>query len=287
MSATMHVHRTRFAHIALSFLLLLAVLVTARSSAAHVSIDSPLEDEVLVIGQTVTVTWSDTILHEGKSYDIDLLPSMTANPAEFVVIAHGLSVATHSYAWKIPDAPCVECYLQITQVNVGVNYLNAIRIAIAPEAADGTGGAKSSSAGGAGSSSSSHAGLGGATQSSSGGASGSSSTQPSAHAGHTSSSSGSNGTGVDDPLPQDDGGSVTDGGATHATDATAGDSSDSLAGDANLPRVSPEVAAPGNDNRGNPSGCTLSSPDGGAARFVPLSCLALLAAWRRRRRTRS
>src|SRR4051812_48451120 len=94
---------------------LAACLCQARPTWAHVGMDSPAPDSVVLPGQTVTVTWTDLILHEGIGYDLDLLPSVDA--VDGIPVVHGLSVATHRFDWAIPDLACNGCYLRVTQVN--------------------------------------------------------------------------------------------------------------------------------------------------------------------------
>ena len=104
-------------------------LVVSANASAHVAIDAPLPDSSLITGQIAHITWIDLILHEGVGYDLDFVPS--GDPDDRALpIAHALSVDTHSFDWLVPATPCDGCYIKVTQLNVGQNYSDAIRISL-------------------------------------------------------------------------------------------------------------------------------------------------------------
>ncbi len=106
-------------------------LCLSRPALAHVGLDTPAPDTLATTGQTVTITWTDLIVHEGEQlgYDLDLLPNLDVTDGD--PIAHGLSLSTHRFDWVIPsDISCSGCYLRVTQVNTGHSYTDAVRITL-------------------------------------------------------------------------------------------------------------------------------------------------------------
>ncbi|MES1176073.1 MAG: hypothetical protein ABUL62_17255 [Myxococcales bacterium] len=119
---------------------------------AHVGLDTPPPGTAVERGQTVTITWTDLILHDGVGYDLDLLPTLDA--VDVVPIVHDLPVSTHRFDWVVPDLACAGCYLRVTQVNgerhdytdaIGITLLGSQPIAGDPPSA--AGGAENSAGG--------------------------------------------------------------------------------------------------------------------------------------------
>lgn len=111
---------------------------------AHVGLDTPPPGTAVEPGQTVTITWTDLILHDGVGYDLDLLPTLDA--VDVVPIVHDLPVSTHRFDWVVPDLACAGCYLRVTQVNgerhdytdaIGITLLGSQPIAGDPPSAAG------------------------------------------------------------------------------------------------------------------------------------------------------
>ncbi len=132
---------------------LLCSFTYAARSFAHVALDSPPSGSTLAVGSTVTITWEDTILHEGIGYDLDLVGA-----DEYIQspIVRDLPTNVHSYDWLVPDIWCVGCYVMVTQVNRGQDYEDSALVNIygTPAAAGsggtgGSGGSPNESHGGA------------------------------------------------------------------------------------------------------------------------------------------
>ena len=121
----------------------------ARPSSAHVALDTPKSGLTLAVGSTVSVTWEDTILHDGIGYDLDLVDADAMIQAS---IASGLSTSVHSFDWVVPDVWCVGCYLMVTQLNRAEHdYSDSVLINIygkpAMMASGGSGGSQNATGG--------------------------------------------------------------------------------------------------------------------------------------------
>jgi len=143
------------------------------------------------VGSTVSVTWEDTILHDGVGYDLDLVDADA--DAKIQSIASGLSTSVHSFDWVVPDVWCVGCYLMVTQLNRAEHdYSDSALINIYGKPAvvesGGSGGSQSGTGGAAGATAA-RGGSGGAGNQSAAGAGGTldDGTLPDSSAGSTSS----------------------------------------------------------------------------------------------------
>lgn len=234
---------------------------------AHVAFEAPLAGDTLVVGEAVTVAWTDVILHDPEGFGLDLLMS---EDGEGISIAQGLSIDTHSYEW-VPGEPCDPCFLRVTQFNtINYDYYETIPITI-------TG---SGSSGGSGPGGSSGEANGGASGSSDGGTGGPSN----GGVGGSSSSDGGTNSG---------GGSGATGGTAGSASSTGGAAGSSVASGGTSAAGGPSAGAPNagagasrdDDAGGADEGCSMSgsaSPRSASA-LVPLLLAALGAALRRRR----
>jgi hypothetical protein len=123
----------------------LLVTLSTVPVSAHVVFTAPENGETVLVGQQVTVTWVDAVVHDGVGYDLEYAGNL---------LAQGLPTSTHSFVW-VPTAPCT-CQLRVTQVNVGEDYIAEIDVTVvAPEPPTrGTGGAAGAAAAGSSSMSS-------------------------------------------------------------------------------------------------------------------------------------
>lgn len=224
----------------------MAALLPA-TARAHVAFDAPLAGDTLVAGETVSLAWTDLVLHDPEGFDLDLLLS---EDGEVIPIAHGLSIETHSYEWTVPDQPCTGCLLRVIQFNTfNYDYWETIPITITNSGAPGGSGGMAGAAGGAnaGTSGSADAGQGG-VESGAGGA------------------------------PSSEGGSTSAGGS----EATAGTAGSSVANGGSSFAGTPSAGAPsagtgttGDTDTSAEEGC--SSSPGAPSSASPWFVMALLA----------
>jgi hypothetical protein len=239
----------------------LVVLAGPGVAHAHVAFDSPLAGDTLVVGETVSMAWTDLVLHDPESFALDLLMS---EDGEAIPIAHGLSIDTHSYDW-VPEEPCAACFLRVTQFNTfNYDYYETIPITITGSGASGGGG-----------------GTGGSSGDESGGASGSSEggegASPNGGLGGSSSSDGGT---------SGSGGSSTSGGSGGTATANGGAAGSSVGGTtaAGAPSAGAGAAgAPGEGDDGSADdGCSTSrrarSPSSSA--LVTVLLIGLITAFR-------
>lgn len=127
----------------------------AGNASAHVLFDTPRNGAVLVVGQSVTLTWTDVIPHNTSDYDIDVLVN-----GQSETIVHDLAPAVHSYEWTVPDQVCTDCLLEIWQRNPDyIDFYSRVTIQISkdgeavpthmPDNGDGEGATASAPDGGA------------------------------------------------------------------------------------------------------------------------------------------
>lgn len=215
--------------------LVVLTLFLPATARAHVAFDAPLAGDTLVAGETVSVAWTDVILHDPESFDLDLLLS---EDGEAIPIAHGLSIDTHSYEWTVPDQPCTGCLLRVIQFNTfNYDYWEAIPITITSSAGSGGSGGTGGSAG-EGNAGASGASDGGRDGAESGGGSGA-----------PSNSGGTNSTG----------GSTATGGTAGSSGATGGSSS------AGAPAAGAPAAGAPTAGAGAPSGDADAAADEGCS----------------------
>jgi hypothetical protein len=206
---------------------------------AHVAFDSPLAGDTLVVGETVSVAWTDLVLHDPESFALDLLMS---EDGEAIPIAHGLSIDTHSYEW-VPEEPCAPCFLRVTQFNTfNYDYYETIPITITGSGASGGSG-----------------GIGGSSGDESGGASGSSEGGEGA-----SSNGGVGGSASSDGGTNSSGGSDTSGGSGGSAAANGGAAGSSVESGGTTAAGAPSAGAasaggPGEGDEGSSDeGCSTS-----------------------------
>lgn len=97
--------------------LLAVVVFFAQPAGAHVAITAPAPGAVLMAGDTVRLSWYDSIPHYTEAYDIDFLPAVDAEP---LPIAHDVPPTTKEYDWVVPDSACSGCFVRVFQRNI--NY---------------------------------------------------------------------------------------------------------------------------------------------------------------------
>ena len=86
------------------------------------------------------------VLHDPEGFDLDLI---LKPGADLTPIAHGLSIDTHSYEWQVPDQPCSECQLKVTQFNtINTDYEGFVAISISSTGGSANIGVAGSNAGG-------------------------------------------------------------------------------------------------------------------------------------------
>ncbi len=273
------------ASFAISCCALLVLLGGARTACAHVSIVTPAAGSSVPMGQPVTITWIDLILHEGIGYDIDFIPYGDPDGQDGVIpVAHGLPVTAHTFQWLTPNTPCDGCYLKVTQVNRGTNYLDEISVSLVAAAATTP---PPDSAGGAN-------GVGGApvaaggSSSNSGGAAGSSASSEH-HYGTSSGGAPSNAMGGAPSDGDSEAGRSASAGSATAAPGAGGSSDPSSAGDAPSDGTTPDGAAGSTESAASltiAGGCSLGR-HASSAWLAPLTCLGLMGLARRRTRRAS
>jgi MYXO-CTERM domain-containing protein len=182
---------------------LLSSLVVSGTAFAHVGfVDPPPVNDndpnqpmtpakVLKIGSKFTVKWQVLILHDPEDFDLDLLEK---RDGAATTIVHGLSPDTLEYEWTVPDMPCTDCFLRVTQNNT----INSDYTDFAPVTLSADGGTASSSAGAGGKSSGKAGSSSTGGSSSSAGGSGNSTSGSDSAAGEPATTSGSAGKGSSD-----------------------------------------------------------------------------------------
>lgn len=80
-----------------------ATLVSAGSLSAHCQLDSPNGGEVLRIGSTFTIEWTETASHNVVNWD--LYYSTTGSSGPWIPIVLNLPPASRSYAWNVQIPP--------------------------------------------------------------------------------------------------------------------------------------------------------------------------------------
>jgi len=268
-------------------------LALAHPSAAHVALDTPKSGVTLAVGSKLSITWEDTILHEGIGYDLDLIGADRQIQSP---IAHDLPTTLHSYDWAVPDIWCVGCVIMVTQVNRGQDYIDgaAVNIYGTPAAGGSPGAGGSPNA--QGGASTTHAGMGSASGPGMGGtggtgeahaAGGSSGTSPLISGGvagggapassrpHAGTSSGGSGNAVE--TTESAAGAIESAGGSAGTDADVRGAAEDAAG-----------AADEGVRAAQSGGCALNShapPSFGAE--LGLATLAVVLAGRKRRVARN
>lgn len=148
---------------------------------AHVGFTAPPEDSELVVGTEVEVTWTDLIPHDTVAYQLEFYLNKDASP---VSVASDIPVSEKHFTWTVPDSPCAECFLFVTQQNPrDGDYTDRLSLSIVAVGAEGSGGAAEQGTGGAG-----EEGVGGAAEGSGGAATGG---QPTATGGAVDAAGGS------------------------------------------------------------------------------------------------
>ena len=123
------------AHRLLGLALSFSLLAISGDALAHVAFVAPSNGQALTVGSTVTIEWEDVIPHDTEGYDLDLLLTPDATPTP---IAHGLATEPHTYDWQVPDQPCDQCQLKVTQLNtVNPDYDAVVAISISGAAGGG------------------------------------------------------------------------------------------------------------------------------------------------------
>ena len=123
--------------------ILVSLCALSSRALAHVQFDAPVEGDVLKVGSKVTLVWEDLVLHDPEGFDLDLI---LKPGADLTPIAHGLSIETHSYDWQVPDQPCSECQLKVTQFNtINNDYEGFVAISISSTGGSGNIGAMAGS----------------------------------------------------------------------------------------------------------------------------------------------
>lgn len=106
---------------------------------AHVGFTAPPEDSELVVGSEVEVTWTDLISHDTVAYQLDFYLDKDANP---VSVAADIPVSEKHFTWTVPDSPCTECFLFVTQQNPNDgDYTDRLSLSIVAVGSEGSGGA--------------------------------------------------------------------------------------------------------------------------------------------------
>ena len=134
----------------------LCVLGSAAAASAHVAFLAPppvanendpnapkTPPKVLKSGSKYKLVWEVQILHDPEDFDIDLLETKDGTPT---TIVHGLSPETLEYDWTVPEMPCTDCLLRVTQNNT----INDDYIGFAPITLSDGGGTSDPEPGGAG-----------------------------------------------------------------------------------------------------------------------------------------
>lgn len=168
---------------------------------AHVAFDAPLAGDTLVVGEAVSMAWTDVILHDPEGFDLDLLHT---EEGDATPIVHGLSSETHTYEW-VPEEACDPCFLRVTQLNtINYDYYETIPITISGSGSSGGSGGSGGSEASGGSAAEEGGGSAGSPEDETGGS-------PSAGSGASSSSAGGS---------RNTGGSATSGGGGGASGST-------------------------------------------------------------------
>ena len=109
--------------------ILTSLLVLAFPVCAHVGLDAPFEDVILVPGTVYLIQWSVIIQHNTTGFDLHYSINGPAGP--WIPIAIGLDAtgaitgATFSYHWTVPNTASTQVHVRVTQVNVAGNYSGA------------------------------------------------------------------------------------------------------------------------------------------------------------------
>jgi len=206
--------------------ILVSLCAMSNRALAHVQFDAPVEGDVLKVGSKVKLVWEDLVLHDPEGFDLDLI---LKPGADLTPIAHGLSIDTHSYEWQVPDQPCSECQLKVTQFNtINTDYEGFVAISISSTGGSGNIGAMAGSD--AGGSASTGGESGGTTGGKSGGTTGgkSGSTTGGKSGSTTGGKSSTGGTPGSDPGPRAGTTSNAAGGSTSSSGASSDDGGCSL-----------------------------------------------------------
>ena len=111
------------ARLALSLGLLLAA---AGPVAAHVRLISPNGGEILVVGSTVTITWTVQIRHNLQNWDLWYSATGPNGPWIPIVMdlppGSALPGSTHEYEWVVPAAMTDRGRIRVRMDNAGTNY---------------------------------------------------------------------------------------------------------------------------------------------------------------------
>lgn len=96
--------------------------------AAHTTLQSPNGGERLIVGSTVTITWTNDIPHNTVGWDLEY--STSGNSAPWLPIAIGLPPgdlsygAVHTFTWTVPAAVSSTVRVRVIQDNAGRDYMD-------------------------------------------------------------------------------------------------------------------------------------------------------------------
>ena len=101
---------------------LFATLLTGQAGA-HVALGYPIGGEVLEVGSTVQITWSDVVDHGPADYD--LWYSVTGPDGPWISIEGGIprsGAVPETYDWPVPDTPSNTVRVRVRQNNLDSAY---------------------------------------------------------------------------------------------------------------------------------------------------------------------
>jgi hypothetical protein len=104
-----------------AFILFIGIVLSIQLKA-HVELNSPLGGETYHPGETVTITWTETIPHSTLNWD--LFYSIDGGDS-WIILKEGLALEARSYQWFIPDVPTTKARIKIIQDNEGGDYERA------------------------------------------------------------------------------------------------------------------------------------------------------------------
>lgn len=104
------------------------VLAMPTRSQAHVFIETPAEGSTVASGAEVEVTWDIVVPHGAATYDL----MFSADGGEsFVMLLHGVTADTTSYAWTAPPSGVADAELLILQHGDGnYEFMNGVHFSV-------------------------------------------------------------------------------------------------------------------------------------------------------------
>jgi hypothetical protein len=102
-------------------IILACLLVLSKGLHAHVALDFPLGGETFVVGQSIVISWHESIPHNGLNWDLQF--SVDSGDT-WTPIVLNIPYTQTSYEWEVPDSVTNFGRIRVWQDNPDQDYLD-------------------------------------------------------------------------------------------------------------------------------------------------------------------